>query len=174
MRLPRRSAAPRPAAARRAVGGRPDVHRRWLAGRAPLPEPAPAPVQRRATLTGRAAVLAVVACAVVLSLAYPARTFFAQRAQIAEVRARNAVAAQRVAELQAQQQRWRDPAYIRTQARERLHLVLPGETAYIVLRPKPAGPAGPAAAGQSAAARQGAWYLKVWDSVRLPSPAPRR
>jgi len=43
----------------------------------------PPPVSPRATrLTSRAAVLAVVICAIVLSLAYPVREFMAQRQQI--------------------------------------------------------------------------------------------
>jgi len=37
-----------------------------------------------------------------------------------------------VAELESQRDRWQDPAYITTQARERLYYVKPGEVVYLV------------------------------------------
>lgn len=37
-----------------------------------------------------------------------------------------------VADLEAQRDRWSDPAYITTQARERLYYVRPGEVVYLV------------------------------------------
>jgi hypothetical protein len=37
-----------------------------------------------------------------------------------------------VADLECQRERWQDPAYITTQARERLYYVKPGEVVYLV------------------------------------------
>ena len=70
----------------------------------------------------------------VLLLAYPLREYAAQRSEIDALRAQSAAASRQVAELTEQQRRWQDPAYVRAQARQRLHYVLPGETAYVVIR----------------------------------------
>ena len=55
-----------------------------MPGGAPPPDPAPRrpPERDRPRFTSRAAVLAVVMCAVALSLAYPIREYIAQRRQI--------------------------------------------------------------------------------------------
>lgn len=59
-------------------------------------------------------------------------TFVDQRQQIAALEAAVRLGADEVAELEAQRERWRDPAYITTQARERLYYVKPGEVVYLV------------------------------------------
>ena len=89
----------------------------------------------RASLTSRAAVLALVLAALVMTLAFPVRQFVQQRAQLAALESQ--VAAQRasVARLQGQRNRWHDPAYVEAEARARLHYVFPGETGYVVLSP---------------------------------------
>ena len=68
-----------------------------------------------------------------LTIAPPVKNYFTQRAQI------NALKSQLSADNSALQKAreelllWRDPEYIKTQARERLHFVLPGERQYIVV-----------------------------------------
>jgi cell division protein FtsB len=89
-------------------------------------------------LTRRAAVLASAVCAVVLLLAYPLREYASQRGEINALRAQSAAASRQVAALAEQQRRWQDPAYVKAQARERLHYVMPGETPYVILRGGPA------------------------------------
>jgi cell division protein FtsB len=96
-------------------------------------DPAEAP-RRGITLTRRAAILASAVCAVVLLLAYPLREYASQRSEINSLREQSAAATQQVAALTEQQRRWQDSAYIRAQARQRLHYVMPGETAYVVVR----------------------------------------
>jgi cell division protein FtsB len=59
-------------------------------------------------------------------------TYVDQRQQIAALAASVEVSKEQVDDLQAQRQRWRDPAYITTQARERLYYVKPGEVVYLV------------------------------------------
>lgn len=59
-------------------------------------------------------------------------TLVAQRQQIAALEAAVALSQEEVADLEAQRERWRDPAYITTQARERLYYVRPGEVVYLV------------------------------------------
>ena len=36
-------------------------------------------------------------------------------------------------DMQAERDRWQDPVYIRSQARDRLYYVLPGEVSYLVM-----------------------------------------
>jgi cell division protein FtsB len=79
--------------------------------------------------------LAFIAILFVLTLAIapPVKHYFTQRAQI------NALESQLSADNEALQNareellRWQDPEYIKSQARERLHFVLPGERQYIVV-----------------------------------------
>lgn len=59
-------------------------------------------------------------------------TYVDQRQQIAALEAAVERSREEVADLQAQRERWNDPAYITTQARERLYYVRPGEVVYLV------------------------------------------
>ncbi len=118
---------------------------------------------RRSRLTGRAAVLALTVCALVVALAYPTRQYIAQRSQIADQRKQAQQALRRVEQLREQRARWADPDYVRAQAREQLHYVLPGETGYTMPgRPAAAGSGG--GSSSSAAARR-PWYDNLWDGV---------
>ena len=74
----------------------------------------------------------------------------------------------RVAALQHQLDQLADPAYVKAQARTRLHFVLPGETAYVVLAPSaPPRPVGAAARGSATAiGTETPWYSQVWGSVK--------
>ena len=118
---------------------------------------------RRSPLTGRAAVLALVLAALVISSVVPLRAYFSQRADLAELRARTAAQEKRVEALKAVKQKWEDPAYVEAQARSRLHFVMPGETGYVVLGPEEA----PAPSKKKAVVASGndAWFAKLWDSV---------
>lgn len=59
-------------------------------------------------------------------------TYVDQRQQIAALEAAVQLSRDEVAELESQRERWEDPAYITTQARERLYYVKPGEVVYLV------------------------------------------
>lgn len=59
-------------------------------------------------------------------------TFLDQRAKIAAVDAQIDLTNERIAELERERDRWEDPAFIATQARERLYYVAPGETVYLI------------------------------------------
>lgn len=65
-------------------------------------------------------------------------TYLDQRQQIAALQEAVALSEQEVADLEAQRERWTDPAYITTQARERLYYVRPGEVVYLVDNDLPA------------------------------------
>jgi hypothetical protein len=59
-------------------------------------------------------------------------TYLDQRQQIAALEHAVRVGQDEVAELEAERERWSDPAYITAQARERLYYVKPGEVVYLV------------------------------------------
>ncbi|MFT4220872.1 MAG: septum formation initiator family protein [Microbacterium sp.] len=59
-------------------------------------------------------------------------TYIDQRQQIAALEESVEVTADEVAALEQERSRWNDPAYITTQARERLYYVKPGEIVYLV------------------------------------------
>jgi cell division protein FtsB len=107
--------------------------------------------------TGRIAVLVLVVVTLVVSAALPVRELLSQRGEIAELAAANAAASDRVALLTAERKRLDDPEHIAAEARRRLHFVLPGETAYIVLPPEPAS--------EPDTADDAPWYSQLWDSV---------
>ena len=138
-----------------------------------MTEPAqrrPLPRQPRQTrLTGRAALLAVVICAIALSLAYPVREYIAQRRLIDQLLATRQSTSAQVKSLQAQQQRFADPAYIEQQARDQLHMCLPTEKCYVII----GNAAAPDAAPQQAHAAA-PWYAKLWQSVKKADQAPAR
>lgn len=56
-----------------------------------------------------------------------------QRRQIVEMEQSIELAEEAVAQMQAERDRWQDPVYIRSQARDRLYYVLPGEVSYLVM-----------------------------------------
>ncbi|MGF3056695.1 FtsB family cell division protein [Microbacterium sp. YY-01] len=59
-------------------------------------------------------------------------TFIQQRQQIASLEQAVAVNEERIAQLETERERLNDPAYITTQARERLYYVKPGEIVYLI------------------------------------------
>ena len=120
----------------------------------------PAATPRTTRLTSRAAVLAVVICAIVLSLAYPVREYLAQRQQIGQLVAQQQTMLAQVMNLQAEQARLANRSYIEQLARQELDMCFPGAQCYIV-------EGGHSLISGSAAARSGPapWYAKLWRSV---------
>lgn len=115
---------------------------------------------RRSRLTGRAALLALVVCSLIVALAYPIRQYVSQRAEIADLQRQREQARARVEQLRDLKARWQDDAYAKQQIRERLHYVMPGETGYVVIDPDAAKQL---RTNLGAAARP--WYANVWDGV---------
>ncbi len=121
----------------------------------------PRPGASRPHFTGRAAVLAVVLCAIALSLAYPVREYLEQRKQIDVLLAQGARIAQRQRYLRAEQARLKEPVYIEQQARDRLHMCLPTQMCYVIINPR-------SRSAKDVAARKAAtpWYGRLWSSVQ--------
>jgi cell division protein FtsB len=141
------------------------------------PQQQPSPAQaaaivaaaRSTKLTGRAALLAVVICAIALSLAYPVREYIAQRQQIDQLLAEQQTMSAQVKALQAQDSQLSQTWYIEQEARDQLHMCFPQEQCYEVV------------SGQSAQASTTKppavatpWYAKLWDSVqKADAPTPK-
>ena len=84
-------------------------------------------------VTARFIAISVVIFIIAVTIAPPAQRYFTQRAQINAIEAELTSRKARLAEAEIELQKWRDPNYVKSQARERLHFVLPGERQYIVL-----------------------------------------
>lgn len=119
-------------------------------------------------LTSRAAVLAIVLCAIALSLAYPVREYIAERRQIDQLQEQNAAAAAQVQYLKSQQRALASPARIEQEARDALHMCFPSQTCYEVISPVRPHASAPARLDTSP------WYGRLWESVRKADGAPSR
>lgn len=117
---------------------------------------------RSAAATSRALVLAGVLVVLGLGMAVPLRSWLAQQAEIAALRAEVEQARAEVAALEVQEDRWTDPAFVAAQARERLLFVFPGEIAYVAIETstpteEPAVTSEPVDLS---------WYQRLWAGVR--------
>ena len=128
----------------------------------------PAAAPRTTRLTGRAAVLAVVICAIALSLAYPVREYVAQRRQIDSLVAQQQVMLAQVKSLEAQQAKLSSPAYIEQLARQELDMCFPGTQCYIVEGGQPL-----ISTAHSPRPGPAPWYDKLWQSVQQADAKPR-
>lgn len=117
----------------------------------------------RGPLTGRVAIVAFALAVPVVTMALPVRAWFAQQTQVSELEQQVAASQERVDELSTLNERWDDPAYVEAQARERLHVVRPGEIGFTVIRPEPS--TAPVAAN-SAAGEESPWFSRLWESVQ--------
>jgi cell division protein FtsB len=131
---------------------------------------APDPAARQTALTARAAVLVLAFAAVAVAVALPLKIWLAQRSNIASLTAQTHESSVQLRQLDAQDKRWKDPGYIETQARQRLHFVLPGQKTYIVLGQ--AGHATSAAAKRAQTVQAtGSWYDQFWASEQTAGAA---
>jgi len=129
---------------------------------------APAAAPRATRLTGRAAVLAVVMCAIALSLAYPVREYITQRKQIDALVAQQQVMLNQVKSLEQQQARLNQPKYIEQVAQQQLDMCFPHTTCYIVTGGRSQGPA----TARPPKAEPAPWYDKLWRSVQQADASP--
>ena len=127
-----------------------------------------APVPARA-FSGRLVALALVLIAVTIMLAPTVRVFFGQRAEIQSIQADIAAKQSDQANLKAEISRWQDPAYVQQQARDRINMVMPGETSYWVFGDASSSSAsdGTSGAGSSGSSSSDVpWTQALWDAVR--------
>ena len=88
----------------------------------------------RRRVRGNARPLALIAIIFVftLTLAPPIKNYFTQRAQISALKSQVVSDRTALEKARAELSTWQDPNYVKSQARERLHFVMPGERQYIV------------------------------------------
>ncbi|MGB5148553.1 MAG: septum formation initiator family protein [Mycobacterium sp.] len=139
--------------------------------------------QRLGSAARRAAILAAVVCVLTLTIAGPVRTYFAQRAEMNQLKTVEAQLRSQIADLEQQKVKLADPVFIAAQARERLGFVMPGDIPYQVQLPPGATAAPPAAGPDAPAAVSGdPWYTSLWHTIAdaphgvspvlTPVPAP--
>ena len=114
--------------------------------------------------------LAVVVCALVLSLAYPLKQYLAQRGQISQLVQQNAQKQKQVDALSRRKQELQDPDYVKMLARQRLQFVIPGETQFVVVDKGQSGNS--TGSGKATGPTGGQWYSKLWGSVQTADRAP--
>ncbi|MHA6801139.1 FtsB family cell division protein [Bounagaea algeriensis] len=154
--------------------GRDDSRRPARARRGTSPRPTGAKRSRSASgstggafklsSTPRAAVLALVVCAMALSVAVPLRTYWSQRTELGAQQERRAQLEREVQSLQQRKEELSDPAQVEAEARERLGYVRPGETPYMVHVPPAEATAD--SDGSAAEHEDVPWYEQLWKSVR--------
>ncbi|OYC95012.1 septum formation initiator [Microbacterium sp. Yaish 1] len=103
------------------------------------------------------------ACVLVPSVS----TYLDQRAQIAALEESVRVGQDEVDALSAEREQWRDPAFIMTQARDRLYYVRPGEVVYLIDDDLPASavPDDPAAVSSDVERTRTDWMSQFVRSV---------
>ncbi|MGH3916334.1 MAG: FtsB family cell division protein [Pseudonocardiaceae bacterium] len=147
-----------PASRRRAGAPRPGVPAR-AAG---VPRPFGVRIGHAFGVTSprRAAMLALVVCALALSVAVPLRNYVSQRNELTAVHEQQGILADQVAELERRRVLLEDPRHIEAQARERLRYVKPGQTPYVVQLPTDASE--PSTVDQHL---EDPWFTRLWESI---------
>ena len=125
------------------------------------------PVPAKA-FSGRMLALAVVMIAITIMLAPTVKIFIDKRAEIAALEADIAARQAERDNLKLQVSRWQDPNYVKQQARDRINMVMPGETGYWVFgsdlpAAQSSGTAGAASAQNPANLP---WVDSLWESIR--------
>jgi len=87
---------------------------------------------RRRRTSNRVLALSGIFFILALTIAPPVKHYFTQRAQISALKAELSADNTALEKAREELLLWQDPEYIKSQARERLHFVLPGERQYIV------------------------------------------
>ncbi len=115
--------------------------------------------------TRRAALLALVVCALALSVAVPLNTYLSQRNDLrAQQQQQQALRAKESA-LEQREAQLSDTAEVEAEARTRLHFVMPGETPYEVQLPAGAPAPGQTGVGQHPGGPATSWYQQLWNSI---------
>jgi hypothetical protein len=115
----------------------------------------------------------LVLAALIISYASSLRAWSEQRSELAELRAEQAQRRERVEELERELRRWRDPAYVEAQARDRFGWVMPGEVGYVVVGPEETTPPTASGARRARSPEPRAWWRDLWHSVEDAGNPPR-
>ena len=126
----------------------------------PAEEATPIPAK---SFSGRLLALAFVVVVVIVLLAPSVSRYFQQQAELDALRADIALQQELQAGYRTELDRWDDPAFVKQQARERIFLVMPGETRYLVK----GGTGIEEGTGEGSATDPGElpWVDALWESV---------
>ena len=91
---------------------------------------------RRRRTSNRVLALSAIFFILALTIAPPVKHYFTQRAQISALKAQLSADNSALQKAREELTLWQNPDYVKSQARERLHFVLPGERQYIVVEGK--------------------------------------
>ncbi len=114
--------------------------------------------------------LAVVVCALALTLAVPLRNYLTQRSEADRVAAQREQLEDDLKQLTRQKQQNDDPAYISAEARERLQYVKPGETPFQVQLPGEVATRPEELSERKRTADP--WFTDLWRPIVEPQPEP--
>jgi cell division protein FtsB len=120
----------------------------------------------------RVVVLATILVLLAVTLVPTLRSYLRQQGEIDALREQVTNQRAQVGELQKEQARWNDDAYVMQQARERLKFVKVGEKSYSVIDGAASAKALPGVAKAPASASDHPWYGQLWESVRVADAGP--
>lgn len=89
--------------------------------------------RRRLDKTSRFLIVAAFFFGIIVLISSPLQKYFAQRVQINSLQTQLAANLNALEEARNELELWKDPNYIKSQARARLHFVLPSERQYILV-----------------------------------------
>jgi cell division protein FtsB len=121
-------------------------------------------------LTARAAILVLAVASVMVAVAVPFKIWLGQRHDIASLVTQTHRTEVKLSQLHAQDRRWQNPAYVESQARQRLHYMIPGQTTYVVLG-KAHRRSTASTHKHQAAVSAGPWYSQLWQSMQSAGAA---
>lgn len=120
---------------------------------------------RRRRTSNRTLALFAIVFFLTLTLAPPIKHYFTQRAQISALHAQLNSDNKALEKARQELLLWQDPEYVKSQARERLHFVLPGERQYIVTEGSSSAPTTtPTKVARSLTDGQ-PWYTRLIASI---------
>jgi cell division protein FtsB len=116
--------------------------------------------------SGRALALWAVFFILALAIAPPVKHYFSQRAQISALNVQLSLDYKALDAARKELLQWQNPEYVKSQARERLHFVLPGERQYIVTQDENPTDSTSVAKVASTLADGQPWYSRLVASIR--------
>jgi cell division protein FtsB len=119
---------------------------------------------RRRT-SNRVLALSAIFFVLALTIAPPVKHYFTQRAQISALKAQLSADNSALQKAREELLLWQDPEYVKSQARERLHFVLPGERQYIVTEGETIGNQESTTKIASSLADGQPWYSRLIASI---------
>ncbi len=115
------------------------------------------------------AILIAVILAVLLAIAVPLRNYYEGRSEIARLNDSIAALEQRKTDLETDIAKYQDPEYVKQEARRRLGVMEPGETAWRIIDPRMTH-------GENITTEEApderTWTEVMWDSLREVPAAP--